>query len=362
MTGTSIDALDVALVAVEGRGLGMRLTLVRGMTEALGEMASRLRAMADQTPMSAGAIAGLALEFGELHARVIGDLLRAAGERCVPDLIAVHGQTVFHVPPVSWQMVNPWPIVRAIGAPVVCDLRGADLAAGGQGAPITPLFDWLTLRDARETVCVVNLGGFCNVTVLPAGEGVDGVRGFDVCVCNQLLDLIAREELGVEYDEGGARAMGAALNVAARGALVEQLRHGGGGRRSLGTGDERTGWMGTWRGRVSGAELARAAAEGIGMVIGGVCAEHGATRVLLAGGGAKHGALTCAIADATGRAVHSTSEWGVPAEYREAMAIAALGVLSADGVAITLEGVTGRNEAVARAGSWVYPSGGRNGM
>ena len=66
--------------------------------------------------------------------------------------IAIHGQTVHHAPPVSWQLVNPWPVAQALACTVVTDLRGGDLALGGQGAPITPLADWVLLRDEATAI------------------------------------------------------------------------------------------------------------------------------------------------------------------------------------------------------------------
>ena len=114
------------------------------------------------------------------------------------DLVVAHGQTVFHAPPASWQLLNAAPIARAVRAPVVFDLRQADLAAGGQGAPITPLADWIMLRahgPAAAGRAIVNLGGFCNVTILPSGAGPEGVRGMDVCPCNHLLDGVARRRV-----------------------------------------------------------------------------------------------------------------------------------------------------------------------
>ena len=203
MTGTSLDGLDAALVAIEGDGLAMRARFVRGLSRPLGPVGGALRQIAEQHPLSARAIAEIMRDFSLLHAAVVRDLL--GGSPCT--LVAVHGQTVIHAPPVSWQLFQAAPLAQALGVDVIHDLRAADLARGGQGAPITPLADWILFRAAQTTRVVVNLGGFCNLTVLPAGGDTSAVRGQDVCACNQVLDHLARRAFATTYDAGGQRAL-----------------------------------------------------------------------------------------------------------------------------------------------------------
>ena len=186
MTGTSLDGLDTVLAEIAGRGLRMRVTIRDRRSARLGRLAAPLRALAEQQPCTAGAIARLARDFSLLHARVL------ARFGVTPDLVVVHGQTVFHAPPVSWLLLTPAVIAERLGCAVISDLRAADLAAGGEGAPITPLADLILYGHARERRTVINLGGFCNLTRLPAGREPVGIRGGDVCACNQVLDAVAR--------------------------------------------------------------------------------------------------------------------------------------------------------------------------
>jgi len=363
MSGTSLDGLDAALVRLEGRGLDIRPRFIRGASRPIGPAAAGLRALATGAALTAGEIASLSLAFAESHADVVDELLpHAPGGRV--DLVAVHGQTVHHAPPASWQLLNPWPISRRARCPVVFDLRGADLAAGGQGAPITPIFDWLAFRDPFEDVAVVNLGGFCNLTHLPAGGGVEAVRGADVCACNHILDAVARAALNASFDEDGHAALAGTSHPTAEGELRSLLERQGAGGRSLGSGDEAAAWVRAWLGRLSPNDLARTAAEGVGAVIGGACTKLGCTRVLLAGGGARNAALVGAIGRALGACdgagergrrgtrhaggdghgevrVRPTDDLGVPGAYREATAMGVLGALCRDGVPITLPEVTG---------------------
>lgn len=358
MTGTSIDGLDLALVEIRGTGLEMRCRVLRLGTRELGALQRPLRAFADGAAMTAGAIATMAHDFGALHAEAIAELL--AGERA--DLVCVHGQTVFHKPPVSWQLLNPWPIVQRVSTRVVYDLRGADLAAGGQGAPITPLADAVLLGSRPEFVrglvkgfAVVNLGGFANYTaVLAAGgkalaERLGTIRGGDVCVCNQLLDRIARERLGVAFDADGERASAGRVDAAACERLVAMIRprHAG---RSLGTGDESFAWVDETRASLGGDDAAATACDAIGRVIAESL--RGVETVLLAGGGARNRTLAAAIArHSQGGRVGMIDDFGIAATHREAIEFAVLGALCEDRVAITLPSVTGVGVAPI-SGAW----------
>jgi 1,6-anhydro-N-acetylmuramate kinase len=363
MTGTSIDAIDVALVRVDGTGLAMRATFVRGVSRSLGDLAPSLRRLAEQEPMTAGDIARLSRAFALLHVDVLREL---AGADTLA-MVSAHGQTVFHAPPASWQLLDPAPIAMGLRVPVVTHLRGADLALGGQGAPITPLSDWVMLRSRGESRAVVNLGGFCNITLLPGdAAGASGgtesellasaqrVAGCDVCACNHVLDTVARRCLGSPFDQDGQSAMAGTVHDDALDDLRAVLMVQASGKRSLGTGDEVTGWIGRYRAMCEGADLAATACEAIAEMIAAKVA--GVDRVLLAGGGCMNRALVRAIASCCSASVQTTTEHGVDGRYREAAAMAVLGALCQDGVPITLSAATRCPVQPPRAGVWAYPS------
>lgn len=349
MTGTSLDGLDAALVEIEGHGLAMRAKLIRGLSKPIGPAAATLRALADGAALTAQQIAEASHAFTNAHIHAVRELLQ--GEPV--DLVSVHGQTVFHRPPMSWQLFSPAALAHATHANVVCDLRAADLAAGGQGAPITPIADWILFRDQHPRG-IINLGGFCNVTLLPGTQhgDVDHIRGRDVCACNHVLNAVAKHALGTEFDRDGESALRGQPVMAIVQELSGLLRAQSEAGRSLGSGDELAVWVWKHRGKIDGADIASSACFAIADVIARSVKD--CNELVLAGGGAKNTALVRAIAQASGLKVMTTTELGVPVEMREAACMAVLGALSMDGVVITLPAVTGAKQPGV-AGVWTGP-------
>lgn len=358
MTGTSLDGLDVAIAHLAGDGLDMSPRLVRHAQFPFGGLANRLRAIAEQVPHTAADLSRVSAEFSARHATAIAELL--GNER--PDLICVHGQTVFHAPPLSWQMLTPAIIAHALGVDVVSDLRAADLACGGQGAPITPLADFVLFRSARESRLILNLGGFANFTWLPAVDAdlspleqrnaLGQIRGGDLCVCNHLLNGIARVALGSPFDRDGAAALSGRVQPALLARLRWWLDRQAAERRSLGTGDELNDEVLRLAGQYPPPDLARSACAALAATI----AAHvpASERVLLAGGGGRNRALRAELESSLSCAVALTDEFGVPVEAREALEMAVLGALCADRVPITLPAITGVRPRAPIAGTWTF--------
>jgi anhydro-N-acetylmuramic acid kinase len=371
MTGTSLDGIDVALVRIDGRALAMTVAFEGHASAPFPEsLGTRLRAAAEQQAMTAGEFARLAREFGEFHARVLAEFV---GGRTL-DLAAVHGQTIFHAPPDSWQLVDATPIVAALRCPVVADLRRADLADGGGGAPMTPIADWVLFRD-RWPRAIVNLGGFCNATLLPPDQGdapdgdgppgPAGVRGMDICACNQVLDAVARIALGRPYDESGRAASVGTVHAEACAELTSMLAAQRRARRSLGTGDELVSWVASRSPLLAPEDLAATAATAVAAAIGDALAAEGATvatELLVAGGGARHVPLVGALGarfERGARPLHEVRPRGcgppIPIDAREAAEMAIIGALAADGVRIGLRAVTGRERDRVLDGCWWRP-------
>lgn len=367
MTGTSLDGLDVVLGRIDGHGLALSGRCLGLVSRPLGALADELGHFAAGRPAEAVRYVAAGRKLGRLYAEAVVELCRQAlpaGAKL--DFVVAHGQTIVHAPGtvacgLSWQLFDPWPLVRRLGVPVCYDLRQADLIAGGQGAPITPLSDWVLYRQGATGRAVVNLGGICNVTFLPADCEPRDVRAEDVGPCNLLIDGAVRWAFPqLRYDDGGV--LGAAGRrsrvmydlMRASAPFLDRPRPRTTGREDFGQ---------TWlRGLLDGAGLAgRDAVAAATDAAARLIAEHvaqldGDIDVVLAGGGAHNAFLVELIRQQLpSRAQATTSDvLGIPNAAREALGLAVLGALTQDGVPITLPQVTAA-DAPGRAGAWVYP-------
>lgn len=344
MSGTSCDGVDSVLVEVD-RSV-RSASVVRGASVPLGEAGDRLLAFSRGEAASAGEICLWRDALSEAYV----DAARAVlgGGAC--DLVVAHGQTVFHGRCAgrvrTWQLFEPALVARAVRAPVLSDLRAADVAAGGEGAPITPAAD-AVLFGAHAPCAIVNLGGFCNATLL---EG-DGVRGFDVCPCNQVLDEAARRWLGEAFDRDGASALAGRVH----GAHAERLSDAWSSvrERSLGTGDEALEVLATLE-ELDVPDRLATLCDGVARCVRD---RVGSLAVFVAGGGARNRALVDAIARRC-EGVRSTGEVGIEPELREGACLAVLGGLALRGEGLTLPGVTGCASPAPVSGSWTLPPAG----
>ncbi len=204
--GTSRDGVDAALVRVRGHGLDSRFVVDRFVCRPLP---SGLRQALDAREFAPGALCRLHWEIGAVFVEAAKDVLDGDSP---PDLIGSHGMTLWHAPPpgpglrgASLQLGEEALLAETFDCPVISGFRAADIAAGGQGAPLMPYLDYLLFRDRPGTL-LLNLGGIANITWV--GESLEEVVAFDTGPGNMPLDLVARRlwPQGSGYDEGGRGA------------------------------------------------------------------------------------------------------------------------------------------------------------
>jgi anhydro-N-acetylmuramic acid kinase len=223
MSGTSMDGIDVALIETDGENLIERLACLTVPYDApfrsdLAAALEEARALTDRTARP-GCLAAVEQELTQRHAAATAQLL-AQGTVGLVSVIGFHGQTVLHAPQrqLTVQIGDGAALARNTGLDVVYDLRAADVAAGGQGAPLAPVYHRaLAARLPERPVAVLNVGGVGNVTWI----GRDGTLiAFDTGPGNALIDDWMLRQTGKAVDADGAMAAGGKVDASALNALL----------------------------------------------------------------------------------------------------------------------------------------------
>jgi anhydro-N-acetylmuramic acid kinase len=206
ISGTSMDAIDAALVDFDAAPLRIIATSATRFEPSLKRRVSALIDHADSVALDE--VGEIDVELGRAFARAALDLMHSAGVRAGEvTAIGSHGQTLRHRPdltaPFTWQIGDPNVLAEMTCVTVVADFRRRDVAAGGQGAPLLPVFHDHVFRSDSEERVIANLGGIANITILTRGTTV---TGFDTGPANRLLDAWISLHEGREFDEGGAWA------------------------------------------------------------------------------------------------------------------------------------------------------------
>jgi anhydro-N-acetylmuramic acid kinase len=218
MSGTSADGVDVAICRISpplhaGGTPRIKLLGHLGMAYPKTLRGAVLAAM-DADAISVAELARLNWRLGEVYAEAVARAQEKFG--ATVKLVGCHGQTVYHqgttekylgkATRATWQMGEAAMITERLRIPVVSDFRPADLAAGGQGAPLVPMLDYCMFRSAKVSRVLLNLGGIANLTAVPAEAGVDGLMAFDTGPGNMVIDACMKRLYEREFDRGGAVA------------------------------------------------------------------------------------------------------------------------------------------------------------
>ena len=202
ISGTSADGIDAAIVRLRDDSLTVEHTLAWAWQDDLGERLAA--ALAVPATLTLPLLADLDGQLADAFATAANTLL-AQARLANTDITAIgcHGQTVWHAPdgtpPITLQIGDGARIAAATGITVVNDFRRADMAAGGEGAPLAPLLHAAVLAHPERCRAVVNLGGIANVTLLANGY----VQGYDTGPANVLMDSWARHTGSGAFDEDG---------------------------------------------------------------------------------------------------------------------------------------------------------------
>ncbi len=227
MSGTSADGVDVAICrispALQTGGTPRVKVLGHRAFPYSASMRTAVLAAMDAKRTSAAEMSRLNWRLGEIYAECVA--ATASELHLKPELVACHGQTIYHqaIPSkhlganvrCTWQIGEASVIAERLRVPVVSDFRPADLAAGGQGAPLVPMLDYCMFRHATRNRLLLNLGGIANVTALPASCHVNDVLAFDTGPANMVIDAAMQKLYGRTFDSGG--------NAASRGRVLDEV-------------------------------------------------------------------------------------------------------------------------------------------
>jgi len=346
ISGTSMDGVDVALVETDGaarvaRGPGLSVSYAAEDRAAIrAALADAMAAPhpAHRTPALAAAEQAVTRAHGDALARFLDETGAEA------DVIGWHGQTVAHAPErrFTMQIGDAAALSGRLGLPVVFDFRSADVAAGGEGAPLVPAYHRALARAARlsEPVLVVNLGGVANVTFIDG----ETLIAFDTGPASAMIDD-AMATVGEPYDAGGATAARGQVDEAALAALMDHAYFARTPPKSLDRDAFSAGPVARLPLADRVATLTRFSAEALGAALRHLPARP--VTAIAAGGGTRNATLMRAIERALGLALVPADAAGFSSDLMEAEAFGYLAVRAMKGLPLTFPGTTGVSEPLS---------------
>lgn len=354
MTGTSADALDVALVEFRLEGtvdephLEMELRSFHEVAFA-SDLALDILRLLEPEPVPLALVSSVDRRLGQLSAEAVAALCQQTGLDC--DLIVSHGQTIRHdvrdgAVESTLQLGQPAWIAERLGVPVLSDIRSRDVAAGGQGAPLAGMLDHLMLVGGAQPRAMLNLGGIANVTIVsPHSETI----AFDTGPANALIDVMARRITGDPraFDREGAMAAQGHVDEALLADLLADPYYARPAPKSTGKELFHGAYLDRHLTRHPGldpndiiATLTRLTARTVAQA----CTPMGVGEVAASGGGTRNPTLMSELREELGAGVPVTTTdeaLGLPSEAKEGCLVALLGWLSWHGLPATLPSVTG---------------------
>lgn len=347
MSGTSRDGIDAAVVRTDGVSVFERGP--SSTTPYEEAFRNRLAAAAG----GEGKLSDMECELTMRHVAVVHDLLEKNSITFSEiDVIGFHGHTILHAPEAgrTRRIGDGRLLARATGVPVVDDFRAADVAAGGQGAPLAPVYHWALARALPKPLAVLNLGGVANVTWIgeaPAASRTSGATGpaaaeilaFDTGPGNALLDDWVGSRTGAPFDRDGALASRGRVATPALEALMSHPYFSLPPPKSLDRDAFSLAAVGALSPEDGAATLTAFTAEAVRAALGRL--PEAPPRWLAAGGGRRNRALMNELAARTGAPVEPVEAVGWDGAALEAEAFAYLAVRTVRGLPSSWPGTTG---------------------
>jgi anhydro-N-acetylmuramic acid kinase len=361
MSGTSLDGIDAALIETDGEAF-VRPIAFRGepySDAARAQLAEATRmALTFDKPRASPPVVAAGELITRAHVFAVHKLLADAGVAAADvDVIGFHGQTIAHRPDRrwTWQIGDGAAVARATRITTVSDFRSADVAAGGQGAPLLPVYHAALAAGLEGPVAVLNLGGVGNITFIPGGLDMydsremsperaqmadrEGLVAFDTGPANGLIDSWVEAETGARYDAGGALAASGRVDEAVLTAMLDHPFFDARPPKSLDRNDFTIQPARGLSAADGAATLTAFTAATVAEALRHLPARP--VRLLVAGGGRHNPTMLAMIAARTGLVVEPSDVLGWNGDALEAEGFAYMAVRTLKGLPISFPGTTG---------------------
>ena len=362
MSGTSLDGIDAALVDIQGTSSNTKVKLIEFITCPLGEtIVKKIKEVLSIENSSVDKICSLNVELGYVFSEAVKAVCTKAGLSLEQlDFVASHGQTIYHLPvPGDHQIASTLQIgesaviAEETQSTVVSDFRTRDMAVQGQGAPIVPYSEFVLYRDKIRTRLLQNIGGIGNITIIPAGAGMEEVVAFDTGPGNMVIDELCQIFYQKAYDKDGCYASSGTVNEPL---LSEMMSHPyirksspkTTGREEFGV-DYTSSLVGKWKEKVEPNDFIATATRFTALTIAESSKPfiNKEADLIIAGGGSYNNTLVQMIKEALPEAnVLIQEEMGFSSEAKEAIAMTILANQTLHHLPSNVPSATGATKAV----------------
>ncbi len=344
LSGTSADGVDVAIVDFDGPALH---TVAHGVVPYAADVREAIFGASNAVTHTAE-LARLNVLLGEIFAEALAEVCRAHGIPMASiELIGSHGQTVYHQGDAAMfhgraiaatlQIGEAAVLRERTGIPVVSDFRSADVAAGGQGAPLVPFLDYRLFCSETEGRAALNVGGIANVTILPAGARLDGVVAFDTGPGNMVMDALVPP-----FDHDGEQARSGKVNEVLLDRLLSDPYYHRPPPKSAGREQYGAEFV-----RATGINISTACELTARTIAMGVGQFDGIGEVIVSGGGAHNGYLLERLRALIPARIVTSEEYGFDSDAKEAVLFALIAYERWHGRPANVPSATGARTAVS---------------
>jgi anhydro-N-acetylmuramic acid kinase len=349
MSGTSTDGIDGVILAIEKDGRSwIHSSLNADYPQATKQ---KIRGLVKQKITRSDESEGLDVELAQQYGDLANRLIQSTKDISI-DAIGCHGQTIHHSPnsepAFSLQICDAKELAKITNLTTITDFRAADIAAGGQGAPLAPAFHQAMFADGENNRCVINIGGISNITLLPANKSSE-IIGFDTGPGNTLIDFCCRKYFKCEFDKDGEIAKTGSIQMDLLDLFLKYPYFEKPPPKSTGLEFFNQKWLlsmlGLWEGHdhttksdiltTVTALTARTIADQINSM------QLDIDTAYICGGGAKNPVLMSMLSQLTPAKIESTSVLGIDPQWIEAAAFGWMAYRTLNNKTSTLPSVTG---------------------